>query len=182
MIRIPILCVVALALLGVACGARTGSEPQLELDVQVFEELEVVLLDAEAVAAVLDGTADAPEYNSNPPTSGTRADGFARCGIYRQPIPALFQVASLAQGSVIVQYRSSFTADARDAVERAVRPLGDGVIVAPNPALDAPVVLTAWGAMLTIPFADSAQITEFVNQYGGRGPSPRDCPATVDDA
>ena len=172
----------AIALIATACGNPADPDARPSLDVEVFDELEVVLLDAEAVSAVLDGSLDPPVYNSNPPTSGARAADYARCGVYRQPIPDLYQVASLARGSVIVQYRSSFTADARDTVERAVRPLGDGVIVAPNGNLNAPIVVTAWGTMLTMPFVDSARISQFVSDHGGRGPSVQQCPATVDDA
>ena len=164
------------------CGFSAPQIDTVELPVEIFEQLDAVLLDATVVSAVIASEMESPEYSSNPPTSGTRAGSWARCGLYRQEIPDLFQVASLARGAVIVQYRSPAAADVRDAVEEAVRSVGDGAIVAPNPDLPAPVVATAWGTMLKLDGADAVQITEFAAQFGGSGPSPSDCPWTVDES
>lgn len=171
-----------LLVMSAACGGATATDDQMSLDVVTFEQLDPVLLDPDTVAAVVAGSVAGPSYNSFPPTSGARAGDYARCGIYRQAIPELYQVASLARGSVIVHYRSSFTADARDSVEASVRPLADGVIVAPSSGLGAPVVLTAWGVMLEMPLVDRGTIEAFVEQYGGSGPSPATCPPTVDES
>lgn len=169
------------AVLLAACGAEQQTVSTSALEVEEFEVLDPVLLDDETVQAIIAGTEAAPEYSSDPPTSGARSGDHARCGIYREPIPDLYQVASLARGAVLVQYQSRLPADARDAVEQAVRDLGDGVIAAPHEALPAPVVVTGWGKMLRLGFADPDRISEFVKQYGGQGPSNGECPATVDD-
>ena len=165
----------------VACGAEDGTTATTALTVEEFEILEPVLLDDETVAAVLSGAEPAPEYSSNPPTSGARAGTWARCGIYRDPIPELYQVASLARGAVLVQYQSRLLADARANVEQVAIRVGDGVIVAPHDTLPSPIVVTAWGRMMRMSLVDSGRITSFVEQYGGRGPSPGTCPASVDE-
>jgi hypothetical protein len=165
-----------------ACSAPSTTEQPSSLSVETFEVLDAVLVDADTVEAVIAGTIDGPAYSSDPPTSGARTGDFARCGIYRQSIPDLYQVASLAQGSVVVQYQSSFTADARGAVEAAARAIGAGVIVAPRDGLESPVVVTAWGVMMRLPWGDVERIVEFVSQYGGSGPSAQECPMTVNES
>ena len=178
-VRLPV--VAAMFVLLAACGSDDATTATTALGVEEFEIQEALLLDDETVAAVLSGAEEAPEYSSNPPTSGARAGTWARCGIYRDPIPDLYQVASLARGAVILQYQSRLLADARANVEQVALSLGDGVIVAPHGALPAPIVVTAWGRMLQMSLVDTGRITAFVEQYGGQGPSPGECPATVDE-
>jgi hypothetical protein len=172
---------VAIAALGAACSGPASSSTTLALDVETFDQLEVVVLDAETVEAVIAGERAGPEYNSDPPTSGARSELWARCGIYRQEVPDVYQVASLARGTVIIQYRSTFAADGRDTVEQIGRGLESRVIVAPNSNLDAPVVLTAWGAMMRLSFVDPARMGAFVDQYGGQGPTNESCVTIVDE-
>ncbi len=172
----------ACAVVSTGCGPAALEDEPVELAVETFDTLEPVLLDATAVSAVVSGEEEDPEYSSNPPTSGSRSSDWAKCGIYRQEIPDLYQVASLARGAVLVQYRSSAAADVRDSVEESVRQIGDGVIVAPNSDLPAAVVATAWGTMLKLSSADAVQLQAFVDQYGGSGPSTADCPWTVDES
>lgn len=172
----------ALGLAVGACAGESAPTTTITLDVETFEELDPLILDSETVAAIVAGRQPSPEYSSNPPTSGARAAQWAQCGIYRQEIPGVFQVASLARGTVIVQYQARLTADERESIEQIVRGLGDGVIVAPRFDLPAPVVLTSWGTMLMLNGVDSARMVAFAAQYSGGGPSTTDCVASVDEA
>ena len=174
--------IVCVVVVGSACSSTSATPTTIALEVETLDELDAVFLDSETVSAIIAGDEPGPEYTSNPPTSGARSEQWARCGIYRQEIPDMFQVASLARGAVIVQYQTLMTADERDTVEQIVRGLGNGVIAAPNVDLPAPIVLTGWGTMLQLSRADSDQIKAFADQYSGRGPSNADCVAFVDEA
>ena len=170
-----------LVLVASACSGESATETTSSLEVETFDVLETVVLEAGTVDAIIAGDELGPGYNSTPPTSGARAARWARCGVYRQEIPDIYQVASLSRGTVIVHYRASFTADARDTVEQVVAGLGSGVIAAPNSDLSAPIVLTAWGALLQLQVVDPGRIGTFIEQYGGQGPSNEPCPQLVDE-
>lgn len=105
------------------------------------------------------------------PTSGD-GDGPIACGVRDTPVPVAEQVAALAAGVVVVQNRDGDDADV----------LVDGldvdsgmVLVAPNPALDARVVATAWEHRLAQDTVDLQRLRAFVTAYGGLGPEDGDC-------
>ena len=58
----------------------------------------------------------------------------------------------------------------RDAGYRMVAEQGDVVVVAPNPDLPDPVVLTAWLTKQTCSGVDLATVETFIQDQQGRGP------------
>lgn len=124
------------------------------------KEVEEVL-DSDSSKHVLPG-AEEPRYRSDPPTSGPHQLGKHPTGDLSNPIARPIQVAMLERGDVLIQYR-----------DPSVRPqlaalLEDHVAVAPNPSLNAPIVLTAWVHKIECTSLDSAAITGFIDSHAGR--------------
>ncbi|MGH8874671.1 MAG: DUF3105 domain-containing protein, partial [Acidimicrobiia bacterium] len=168
----------AVMLLG-ACGGSEGGE--VELPVQTFRDQGVNHLTEESVQDILAG-APGPDYNSDPPTSGPHAPTWAPCGVYREPIPDIFQVHTLEHGAVLAQYRPDLPADQVAALESLARELGQHVLVAPRDGLGPPVVLTAWTVLVELPELDLEAVREFHREYAQRGPEAVPCPFEVDQA
>ena len=174
--RLAVIAAAAVAL--VACGGSTA-EPGPVLPTVTFAELESNPVGGDAQAAILDGTVDEPEYNSDPPTSGSHADDWADCGVYRVEIPNIYQVHSLKRGTVIIQYSPTIQDATRAALEDVVRSLGSDAIVAPRSGLPSPVVVTAWGTLMELTGADTESIERFHAEFAGQAPVAAECPLTV---
>jgi hypothetical protein len=108
----------------------------------------------------------APEYLTNPPTSGPHVPGPALSGARTDVLDKPTQVGALEAGSVLLQHR-----DLDDAARKQLEALaGDQVIVAPNPDLPAKVVATAWVTKQTCSSVDTATINAFIAAHRGKGP------------
>ncbi len=165
-----------------ACAGGAGDDPGVALEVDTFAEIAVdVHLSETAVRQILASEIEPPEYNSNPPTSGAHADKAAACGIFRQPVPDVYQVQDLAIGVVVFQYAPSLEAVEVERIEKLARSLGDRIMVAPRSGMDAPVVATAWTTMMRLVAVDEVLLEAFYNQYVGSGPETGECPFEVDE-
>jgi hypothetical protein len=131
------------------------------------------------------------EYNTFPPSTGPHFGVPATWDVYTEPVEQFRLVHNLEHGGVVVQY-------GEDVPESAVTEIRDwylgdpnGIIVAPLPALEDKIALTAWttpdsapgeepatgqGVVATCQSFDSGAFTEFKDRYGFRGPErfPRD--------
>lgn len=171
-----------LLLLSAACSGGAGDEPELVLDVETFPEQDVdVHLSQSAVRQILNGEIQPPEYNSDPPTSGPHSDKAAACGIFRQPVPDVYQLHDLAIGVVVLQYSPALEAAEVERIEELGRSFEDRVIVAPRSDMDAPVVATAWTTMMQLDTVDEQLLREFYQRYVGLGPETGPCPFDVDE-
>ena len=125
------------------------------------------------------------EYNTFPPTTGPHNPVPAIWDVYTEPIEQFRLVHNLEHGGVVVQYGS-------DVAESAVTEIRDwyledpnGIIVAPLPALEDKIALTAWttpdpapgeeaatgqGVVATCSRFDAGAFGEFKDTYGFRGP------------
>ena len=139
-------------------------------------------LSDEDSVAILEGRLDPPEYNSVPPTSGSHAQGWAPCGIYRQQVPDIIQVHSLEHGAVMIQYLPEIDPEDVLTLESFGRQLGSHFVVSPNDGLTSPIVLTAWTVMLELQVLDLGVIDEFWADFANQGPDQVDCPLDVDEA
>lgn len=108
-----------------------------------------------------------PTYQTDPPTSGQHQPSPEIVPVQAEPIPRPVQVGLLERGEVLIQHRD-LPPEARVALEAIA---GDGVIVAPNPELPAPVVTTAWVTKLRCEAVDVAVLRGFVAEHGGQGPA-----------
>lgn len=172
---------ILLALLAGACAGGAVVDETLELTVATFPEQESGHLPAAQVQAILAGEIEPPDYNSDPPTSGPRASQPAACGIFRQPVPYVYQLRNLELGAVAFQYAPSLDSAEVERLERLARRWGEQVIVAPRPGLAAPMVATAWTTLMVLDEVDENLLGLFYETYSGRGPQQQDCPIRVDE-
>jgi hypothetical protein len=123
-------------------------------------------LDSAYLVHVL-GTETDVDYTSDPPTSGPHQPSPPVDGVVEEPITRPVQVGILERGDVLLQHDPDLSEDQLD----ALRDLGgDGVIVAPNPDLPAPIVATAWTYKQTCGEVDLPTLEAFVADRAGQGP------------
>jgi hypothetical protein len=111
-------------------------------------------------------SAPEPEYPSAAPTSGPHLSGGTPKGAQAGPLPRPLQVTILEEGKILVQYREASPDDRRRLAELP----SDSVVVAPNPAIPAAVVATAWRHRLECRAVDVTALEAFVARHRGRGP------------
>ena len=108
------------------------------------------------------------EYTSDPPTSGPHQPAPPVEGVVDEPITRPVQVGILERGDVLLQHDPDLDAER---ARRAWRTLaGDGVVVAPNPDLPAPVVATAWLYKRTCDAVDADALAGVHRRAPGQGP------------
>jgi hypothetical protein len=126
--------------------------------------------------------APAPEYNSDPPTSGPHSATPAPCGIYRQPVPDPAYLHSMEHGAIVVQYDPDLSQDQITELEGIGREVGGEIIVAPRPDNPAPVSVAAWTQLLLLDQVDGDVIAAFEREYGNRSPEAgAQCPFQIDE-
>jgi len=165
-----------------ACTGGATDDPGFVLEVETFPELAVdVHLSETAVRQILNSEIAGPEYNSDPPTSGAHSAKAAACGIFRQPVPDVYQLHNLSIGVVLFQYSPSLEAVEVEQIESLGRSFDDRIIVAPRPGMDAPVIATAWTTKMRFSTVDEDLLREFYNRYVGSGSETGECPFDVDE-
>ena len=107
------------------------------------------------------------EYTSDPPTSGPHQPGPPVEGVADEPLTRPVQVGVLEQGDVLLQHRPDLPAEQVAELEGLA---GEGVVVAPNPDLEDPVVATAWLYKRTCDGVDVDALRDFADERRGKGP------------
>jgi len=112
--------------------------------------------------------ADAPEFRTDPPTSGPHVAAPEPEPVADEPIPPVVQVGILEEGGVLIQHVDLSDAD-REAVEALA---GDGVVVAPAESLPegAAVIATAWVTKQVCTSVDVGDLGAFAAEHVDRGP------------
>ena len=155
--------VLALCVLGACGGGGDGEVARGTCGPDTAEAL-----DPGSVQHVLPGGPE-PSFLTDPPSSGPHLAGGQVSGVQRAPIDRLVQVAVLENGGVVVQHK-----DLDGAARRRLEALGDrDVVVAPNPGLPSPVVVTAWQRRLVCGGAGPEEVDaveRFVDEHRGGGP------------
>jgi hypothetical protein len=83
-----------------------------------------------------------------------------------EPLPRPIQVGLLEAGKVLLQH-----GDLPPAAQTSLESLAsDGVVVAPNADLPAPVVATAWLTKMTCTSVDVDALDAFIAAHAGKGP------------
>lgn len=117
------------------------------------------------------------QYNSVPPTSGPHWASPAPWGVQAAPLPNERQVHNLEHGGIMVQYKSSDQALIKQLEEFAKKQPNYPcyLIVAPYPAMDFTIAVTAWGVRDTMQAFDEAKLQAFLDAYRNRGPEKVPC-------
>lgn len=123
-------------------------------------------------------------YNSLPPTSGTHVGGKASWGVSSSPIPDELQLHNLEDGGVGIQFNcapgvssqnnATPSAQVEDECKQLVDVLAtiakkypDKVFMAPYPALDTRIALTAWTRIDKFNDIDVERIEKFIQAFKG---------------
>ncbi len=155
----------------VACGSDDGPSPGAQApspDEQAQDACGPVTperLDPSSALHLLPGAPE-PSYQSDPPTSGPHLSGLPPTGVLSAAIDRPTQVLVLETGGVLIQHRDLTEEETAQVSSLAT----DQVVVAPNPALPAPVVATAWLAKQTCEGVDLDALEQFVQDHVGQGP------------
>ncbi|MGI9557122.1 MAG: DUF3105 domain-containing protein [Solirubrobacterales bacterium] len=115
-----------------------------------------------------------PDYRTNPPTSGNHSPEQLADGAYSTPPSPLNYVHSLEHGRVEYQYNP----DLPEADQLAIKGVFDddpnGVLLFPNPELNAAVSATAWRNLMKCDTFEGeetlAALLAFRTEFRGRGP------------
>lgn len=117
------------------------------------------------------------EYSTNPPTSGNHAAAAPTNGFYPSaPPPDERIVHSLEHGNVVMYWNPDKLDQASfDKLKALYEDLKRSrarscIILAQRQNMDAPIALTAWGALATLDQFDEAAIRAFWRDYVAKGP------------
>lgn len=123
------------------------------------------------------GAERSPASTDNPaPTSGDH-QGRVRCGVFDAVVSVDDQLATLAAGGVVLQYVPDQVDPEEVGVIEELARARDETLAAPNPAMDAPVMATAWTKRMPLIDANRELLAAFVTAHGGGGPRPSEsCP------
>jgi len=106
-------------------------------------------------------------YNSDPPTSGPHLPYIAPWGIHTRPVQLELQVHNLEDGGVVINYKPQCA----DQVQAGLRAIADRypdhVVLAPYPALDRCIALTAWTRIDKMDELDERRVVRFIDAYRG---------------
>ena len=150
--------VVGVAVAGSSCGSSDGGAACGPITREA--------LDPAYLVHVVGDEGDV-EYLSDPPTSGPHQPTPPATGVLHEPITKPVQVGILERGDVLLQHDPDLApAD----LARLEALAGDGVVVAPNPDLPAPIVATAWLYKRTCDEMDAELLQEMIDERQGKGP------------
>ncbi|MFD0686320.1 DUF3105 domain-containing protein [Actinomadura fibrosa] len=122
-----------------------------------------------------DHTTSAVTYATSPPMGGNHDPVWQNCDahVYDRPLRNENAVHALEHGAVWITYRPDLAAAQVDRLKAKVAAT-DYSFMSPYPALDAPVVLTAWGRQLKLQDASDQRVDAFLRAFvkGPQTPEP----------
>ena len=119
---------------------------------------------------------DAPDYQTNPPTSGDHWPEQLADGAFSEFPDPIYSVHALEHGRIVIQY----SPDLPEADQLALKGLFDedfdGMLLFPNPEMPYDVAATAWTQMIGCDSFEGRAtldaIRNFRDTYRGQGPEP----------
>lgn len=103
-------------------------------------------------------------YSQTPPAGGPHNPNWQNCGVYDAPLSAPYVVHSLEHSAVSISYRPGPPQIELDVLKKAVKE-HTYTLLSPNPDQTSPIVLTAWGAQLSLNEASDARLAAFLKRY-----------------
>jgi hypothetical protein len=111
-----------------------------------------------------------PEYNSNPPTSGSHYEQEANWGVSQVELPDEQLIHNLEHGGIWISYTE--IDDATKAVLEKIAKSNSKVIVTPRSKNDSPIVLASWGRLQKFQTLDEQAIRAFIDANSNKSPEP----------
>ena len=114
----------------------------------------------------------APQYGTNPPTSGNHLQTPASPGFVEEPLDPGALVHNMEHGQIIFWYDPSAPDATIDEIEDIVDQQFDESIAVPWEPLEGPYsfAMTAWGASQHCRQVSQAVVDNFREEYQGKGP------------
>lgn len=106
------------------------------------------------------GTVD---YEMDPPAGGPHNQVWLNCGVYSEPQVNENAVHDLEHGAIWITYDPALP-ESEIATLRERTP-ATYALLSPYPGLDAPIVVSAWGAQLKFNEADDPRLDDFITTY-----------------
>jgi Protein of unknown function (DUF3105) len=110
------------------------------------------------------------EYNSFPPTSGPSSDTPLVWDAYEEPVSQFRVLHNLLHGGVAVQYGARVPEETVERLRAWYEADPDGLVLAPLPALDRRVVLSAWTRLASCESFEERRFTSFRALHRFNGP------------
>ncbi len=113
------------------------------------------------------------EYPQTPSVGGDHNPVWQNCGFYDSEVAPENATHSLEHGAVWIGYSPDLADDEVSTLEDIVSQ-NDYVLVSPVDGMDAPVVLSAWGAQISVDSVDDPAVDAFIEEYqqGDQTPEP----------
>lgn len=108
-------------------------------------------------------------YPQSPPVGGEHDPIWLTCGVYDRPVREENAVHSLEHGAVWITYRPGLSGDEIDSLASKLPEKG---ILSPFEDQKAPVVVTVWGAQLSLDGPDDSRLDKFIAAYGDGHTAP----------
>lgn len=121
-----------------------------------------------------------PDYNSNPPTSGSHYASPANVRFYFEELPDEQLVHNLEHGHVWISYKSNLPTEIIKVLKGFA---GRNTIVTPRPANDFDIALASWGRLdkfnIDGDSIDKQRIKNFILRYQNQGPEKVNLPQHI---
>lgn len=111
-----------------------------------------------------------PDYNSNPPTSGSHYAQPANWGVYDQSLPDEQLLHNLEHGGIWISYKDPGNTELVDQLKSIADDYSLKVIMTPRPQNDSAIAVAAWGRLLKLDSFDEQRIRAFIGAFINRGP------------
>ncbi len=112
-------------------------------------------------------------YDRVPPAGGPHNAVQLNCGIYVEAVPNENAVHSLEHGAVWITYQPSLPSAQVTQLQQIAQANYVGaeryIIVSPYPGLPSPIVISAWGAQLSVNDASDSRLVDFIHHFAGGG-------------
>lgn len=113
-----------------------------------------------------------PDYNSNPPTSGSHYAQPTDWGIYSEELKDENVIHSLEHGGIWISYRPDIDTETKEKLEAIGKQYPKSVVVSPREANDAPIAIASWGKLDKLTVFDENRIIEFIKRNKNKSPEP----------
>jgi hypothetical protein len=127
---------------------------------------------------------DAPDYKTNPPTSGDHWAEQLADGAYAEFPDPIYSLHSLEHGRIAIQYSPELPEDQQLELKGLFDEDPDGMLLFPNPEMPFDVAATAWTQMIGCPTYEGQAtldaLRDFRDTFRGQGPEP--VPVVIPDA
>lgn len=113
-----------------------------------------------------------PEYNSNPPTSGSHDAQPTDWGVYQKELKDENVIHSMEHGGIWISYQPSIDDEMKEKLEAIGKKYSGSVVVSPRAKNDSLIALASWGRLEKLSSFDKERIVEFIKRNKNKSPEP----------